>query len=210
MPAGRTCPLLLSPGASSHRSPCTEAPAADSECHLPLQDGQQRQHAQTNEICLFLETPGTSKPLPDRVAGSIILFFKLYEPTQRKLSFIGHFQVSYGHAGLDFIPGMWQFWSESCHTCHTDGVCLVSGFIVAWTGFTQVTKCIGSWLQGHIFVVWLLPFCSPSHCCSAISIHVPACCHRAWLAKSDCFTVLWKLDPAWPACLTPMFLLWQA
>ena len=82
-------------GPSLGQGSSAKAPAADSECHLPLQDGQQRQHAQTNEICLFLETPGTSKPLPDRIAGSIILFFKLYEPTQRKLSFIGHFQVGY-------------------------------------------------------------------------------------------------------------------
>eukprot|EP00891_Asterochloris_glomerata_P000046 jgi/Astpho2/46/Aster-07498 len=78
---------------STYRPNNILTPADDEKRVMDLKDGQQRQHAQTNEICLFLETPGTSKPLPDRIAGSIILFFKLYEPTQRKLSFIGHFQA---------------------------------------------------------------------------------------------------------------------
>ena len=115
----------------------------DSECHLPLQDGQQRQHAQTNEICLFLETPGTSKPLPDRIAGSIILFFKLYEPTQRKLSFIGHFQV--GLVGLLVFTSSHNsgsagatLSSASCYILMTGGhseVSMVVAFVLALTCF---------------------------------------------------------------------------
>ena len=70
-------------------------PAAGSYCHLPLQDEQHCQHDETNEICLFLDT---STVLSGRIAGYITLFFKLYDPTQLKLSFVGHFQV--GSVGM--------------------------------------------------------------------------------------------------------------
>ena len=88
-----------------------------------LQDGQHRGHAQTNEICLFLETPGTSRPLPDLAFGYITLFFKLYDPTQLKLSFVGHLQVGLvdmlvlASFQADGSPGA----APSSASCHTGG-----------------------------------------------------------------------------------------
>ena len=101
-----TCSLQLSPGTSNQETlqlgPGVQRSGACwwlSDDHWVLQDPQ---NPNGNEICLFLETIVTltptqlsvvRKPLPGIPTGPVILFFKLYDPAQRKLSFVGHLQV---------------------------------------------------------------------------------------------------------------------
>ena len=77
---------------------------------------------------------------------------------------------------------------------------MASGFVVALTAFTQMIRCNASWLRQATF--WWRDCChsvleqsNTDSCASALS---------RCLSESDFFTLLWRLCPAWPACLTPV------